>query len=134
VLGSGPTKGATTLSSPPLAHHGHGRKIHHLGSLFDREAAEEAQFCNPALSWVNSFEFLQRLIKREEFFGPLHAQALSLLQSQLLSPSPALRVSVAASAVNQDVAHNLRGDGEEVLAVMPFDTGQVNQPDVSLVY
>jgi hypothetical protein len=35
--------------------------------------------------------------------------------------------------VDEDAAHDLRGDGEELRAVLPGDVLPVNQPQVSLV-
>jgi hypothetical protein len=59
---------------------------------------------------------------------------LSLTQRDPLHPAPALGSGSIPGVVDQDPAHHRRGDGEEVLAVLPSDLILVDQPQVSLVH
>src|SRR5205814_2893423 len=53
--------------------------------------------------------------------------------STLSAPPAPFLGSLAPGVVNQDLAHRLGGDSEEVGAVLPAWTGLIGQPQISLV-
>src|SRR5687767_4966100 len=119
--------------APPFAADGVGRDLEDFGRLLDREAAEVAQLDDARLALVNLLQLDERLVERNQLAGPLVRQQRGLVERKRARAAAALLVAARARVVNQDAAHRLRGDGEEVCAVLPADARLTAELEVSLI-
>ena len=117
-----------------MAFDRHGRHAQYFRRLFHGEAAEIAQFNNTAFLLVYLGELMKRLIQRDKFGAALHGPVDILVQREFLKIRATLSSPVRARVVNQDTAHHLRRDAEEMGAVLPVDPRLIDQPQVSLVH
>lgn len=104
----------------PVAFDGAGRDVEEGGNLFDGEAAEVAQLDDLALAGVEVFEAEEGFIEEDdvvEFFG---GDGEVVVELDALEVAIALQGVVGAGVVDQDAAHDVGGDGDEVLAVVPL--------------
>src|SRR5581483_2440250 len=118
---------------PPFALHSDGRQFQHLCGFFNAQAAEEAQFDDFAFAWVEGRKAVERVIERHKLCGSLLAKDQCLIKRYLLSAGPALFVLIAARMIDEDVPHDLCGDGEKVCAVLPVGRRLINQSQVGFV-
>src|SRR5215208_5462717 len=104
-----------------------------FGGLFDREAAEVAKLDDACLARVEACEFLECLVERNDLRLLPRGRLRRLIERDLARGATALLAAAPPRVVNQDAAHCLRGDAEEVCPVLPLDVFVPDEPQVGLV-
>ncbi len=124
------------LRHRPFAFDGRGRDAEHGGGFLDREPAEEAQLHDAGLDLVELFQSLQCLIERQRIDDVdrrLGRHRLRVLERHVHRAAAALVPQLAARVIDEDAPHHLRGDGEEMSAILPVDVALIEQLHVRLV-
>src|ERR1044072_4884889 len=123
-----------SLRHAPLALDRGGADAEDFGRLLHREAAEEAKLDYLHLLRVYLGEQVERVVQRDEVHVALARNVYVLVERELLELAAALLGLVRARVVYEYAAHHLRGDAEEVRAVLPLHLRLVNEAHVRLVY
>src|SRR5215207_6612199 len=121
------------LRRAPVALDRDDRDAQHLGRLGGREPAEVAELDDARLARVELRQPHERLVQRDQLGRTLLADDGHLRERHLHGPAAALGAVTVARVVEQDASHDLRGDGEEVRAVLPVHALLVDEPEVRLV-
>lgn len=87
----------------------------------ERKPPEEMQFHDAASPGIKDFQALQRLVQREHFDEvTLLPQEVIMEGDRLAGPSPLGGVALPR-VIDQNLAHLVGSDGEEVRPVLPSD-------------
>ena len=122
------------LRQAPVPPHRAHRHIEHVRRLLEAQPAEEPQLDDAALPRVQRLERLQRIVERDEIDAGGRRGRSAASDSETCSwPPPALRAIARPGDVDEDAAHDLRRDAEEVRPVLPAHVLPVDQPQVGLV-
>src|SRR5438552_10605822 len=105
------------------------REPHNFGALLDRQAAKELHFNDSALLWIDLSQSFERVIKGNDVRRSLLRDGHSVIQCNLARATAALCVGVTARVIDQDAPHQLRGNSEEVGAVLPMNVLAIDQPE-----
>src|SRR6266850_2439208 len=93
----------------------------HLRSFLDREAAEEFQFHDALLLWVDSSKLLQCLMQSHHVeLGFSHQSSGTGDRKPLLLRATSFRRFMLARMVHQNAAHELCRNTVKLRAVLPF--------------
>ena len=106
----------------------------HLGRFLVVHAAEVAQFDDLAAAGIDLRERLQRVVERDELRRALVRHGRLAVERDVPVLAAALAGRPLARVVDEDVAHHLRGDGEEVGAVLPVHVLLPDEPQEGLVH
>jgi hypothetical protein len=87
-----------------------------VSGFFNRQATEVSQFHNPALLGVESREFGQSVIQRDQVQASPVGLGNSFIQRKFPSPIPLSRVSIAG-IFDQDLPHQSRCYGKKMCSV-----------------
>jgi len=117
----------------PFAFDGGGGDAHDFGHLVGGEATEEAEFDDLALARVEFFEFLEGIVEGDQGHFLLGEIIDGFFEGELVGGAAALLGVVGAGVLDEDAAHQLGGDAEEMGAVFPIDAGLIDQLEVGLV-
>ena len=117
----------------PFAFHRARRSIQHLADFFIRQATEEAQFDDLALARIEREEIFQRIVERDQINTPFRGRRERFVESKLVPAAPALFRAMGSGIVDEDATHDLRGDAEEVGAILPGGGALVDQPQIGFV-
>ena len=82
---------------------------------------------------VNASKVVKSLIEQQDVAIVRLRRADPIVQRDLCSPIRTFCRVMAASVIDQDPPHHLRGDTEKLRAVLPGDLVLTDQPDVRLV-
>src|SRR5215472_10133503 len=121
------------LGELPVAHYRLRGDSEHLGCFLYAQAAKEAQLNHPAFPGVDTSQRAQRLIQRQQIDPRLFRGLGSFLQRDVDRSLPALLVAAGAGQVDEDLAHQLGADSEEMSPVLPGPFLEINNPQVDLV-
>jgi len=111
-----------------------GRRRHaeHAGGLIDGEAAEKSQFNNSALLGIELGEFGEGIIERNQIEIPA-VELHRLVESEGIAGISF--VGAATSRIfNENLAHQLGADGDEVFAIAELRRTLLLQTEISLVH
>src|SRR5688572_30690537 len=122
-----------SLSHGPLAFDRRRGNPQRFSSLFDIEAAEEAQFDNLGLTRIQLFEPGQRLVDLNQIRGAIFGDNKSFIERSLVYAAAALFTAPRFGIVQQDAPHDLRGDSEKVSAILPADVPLIHQLEIGFV-
>jgi hypothetical protein len=92
-----------------------------------------AQLDDSRFQRVEFRKAVERLVERQQFSRLFGGERGRLFERECIGPAAALPAHVAARVVNEDAAHQLRRNSEEVRAVVPAGMGLVDQLEVDLV-
>lgn len=98
-----------------------------FGGLFQSEAAEEAHFDDGALLLVELGECGEGVIEGDNLDTFARRDMEAFVKGERFHFSAALFTVFGAGVIDQDAAHDLRGDALEVGAVLPADVALVHQ-------
>src|SRR5918993_2740058 len=121
------------LRHAPLALDGGGADAQDFRRLLDREAAEEAQLDDARLLRVERVEAFERLVERDQVRGALARHVDVLVEREFLEFAAALFGLLLARVIDEDAAHHLRRDAEEVRPVLPLHLRLIDEPQVGFV-
>lgn len=116
----------------PVPLHRNRRHADHGGGLFDGEPAEEPQFHELALAWIQLRQPLKRRIQRQD----VDVERVGLriaVPKRHPHVSPALEGVMRPRVVDEDPPHDVCRNREELRPILPSDLTLVNDPEVGLV-
>ncbi len=117
----------------PFPFDGGGGQTDDFGHLFDGEAAKEAEFDDFGLVGVELVEAIKGLVEFVEGDGWSGGEADRVVEGDLLGVAASFQGILGASVIDEDAAHELGGDAEEMGAVLPGDAGLIDELHVGLV-
>src|SRR5437867_7469187 len=91
----------------PVARYGVSRDFQHLGSFFDAQSAEEAQFDDPYLARIKGRQRVEGLIERADVCITLLGNNERFLQFDLPRAAAAFEIVSGAGHIHQDAPHEL---------------------------
>src|SRR6266496_2972510 len=95
------------------------RNFQDRGCFLDAEPAEVSQLNNLALVRKNFSQIMQRFIQGDYFRGAFLRHYCGFVESYFARVAAALGIVFTSRMIDQNLAHRLRGHGEEVGAVSP---------------
>ena len=122
------------FGQPPVTFDGRGSNAHHVGCLFDREAAKVSQLNHARFLFVEGRQGFQSVVERDELGTPFDGAVYVFIQGELLKILPAFLRVVLACMIHQQATHYLSRNAEEVSPVLPVYSRLVYQTQVSFVY
>lgn len=91
-----------------------------MGNVLQGETAEEPEFHDPALARVESLEGPERIVERHEIrIGYHRGHLVGMGQRDAEAGALPAKAAALARHVNQDPAHDLASDREEMGAILP---------------
>jgi len=118
----------------PIPIDGLGGDVQDIGCFVHGQAAKESQLDNLAHASIERRQSAERIVEGNEVVLLRVEQLLDVIKTHRnRTPATFLPVPVAGE-LHQDSPHHLRRDGEEVRAIPPFDSIDVDQPQVRLVH
>lgn len=117
----------------PFALHGRRRNAHYFGRLLHREPAEEAKFHEFGLIGVQHLQTIQRFVQFVEGHFGNGGDSDVVFNGENLDVAAAFLGALVAGVVDENSAHQLRGDAEKVGAALPVHAGLIHQLHVRLV-
>src|SRR4029453_7442544 len=114
----------------PLALRGRRRDVQHKGRLFDGEPAKRAEFDDSRQPAVEGFQTPERMMEREHGDLVGGCRINSLIDRHARDTVAALVRGVATSVVDEDPAHDLRGDTKEMSPVAPIALALIDEPQI----
>jgi hypothetical protein len=117
----------------PVAFDGAFGDAEGFGDFVDVHAAEEAEFDDLGLAGVDGSEFFEGFVECEDVFVFLGGEGDGFVEGDAGSAAAAFIALVGAGVVDEDAAHGLGGDGEEVVFALPIDAGLVDEFHVGFV-
>ena len=121
-------------SHPPLPLDGSERETDVPRHLFFRQSSEEPEVDDLGLTRIEDRKLFERSREIEEIDVPVLARQDGLVEGHSRPPSTALSGAVTASMVDEDPAHRLGCDAEELLSALPTDIVHAQQLEIDLVY
>ena len=121
------------LRGLPIPHHGLRRDVQDIRRFLNAEATEESQFHDLAHSRVENGQFRQRIAQRDEIGTLLLSEILRIVEGHSDHIPTTLLPTALPCEFHQEPTHRLRGDGEEVRAVLPLDPVYIDEPDIGFV-
>ncbi len=122
------------LGLHPVAPH---RAVGHsedLGGLRLGEPAEKPELNDAGQPFVDLAQPVERLVQSDEHVGPLISHSEPVFESDPLPLASALLRLMPAGVVDQNSAHRLCRDAEEMSPIDPFDPPLVHQPEIGFVH
>jgi hypothetical protein len=89
--------------------------------LFNGEAGEVAELDDASLAGVFLGEAAKGFVEGEDFFGAFVREGETFFEVDALEVTAAHLGFVGAGAVDEDTAHDVGGDTDEVFAILPVD-------------
>ncbi len=118
----------------PIAFHSRVPDAQNLGRLFYRESPKEAQFDDPALLRIHNSQFIQGIMHGQKIRIRLSGNTIRIRQREAVAVGAAALGCVAlAGMVDQNAAHQLGGNTQELRAVLPSRLPLVHQPQIGFV-
>ena len=111
---------------------GHG-DAQSLRGFLGAESSEKPQLDHLAFAWVNSLQRVKSVIERFDIASLFRGETQNIRQGHLSSAGAPLGAVVAARVVHQNLAHQMRGDAEEVRPALPIGKALRHQPHVGLM-
>lgn len=102
--------------------------------LFLGESAEEAQLNHLRHAGAERRQPYERAVECDQRVRTFGHRYLNVVEVDVPHVTAASRRTVSARVVNEDLAHRARGQGQEVVAILPLDTLGVDELEVGLVH
>jgi hypothetical protein len=118
----------------PIALHGGWSNFHGLSSLLQGESSEEAQFHYAALPGIDFGESIQSIVERYDVHVFSPGRHRHRLQRELAGIAAAFPCRVAAGIVDENLAHEVSGNREEMGAALPLRRLEPDHAQVSLMH
>ena len=99
-----------------------------MGCFVHGQAAKESQLDNLAHASIERRQAAERIAERNEVVLRQVWQLLHIIEIHVNRTATAFLAPPAACRLHQDPTHHLRRDSEEVRAILPFDSIDVDQP------
>src|SRR5262249_60659660 len=101
----------------------HGSRPHLLTHrrFFDRQTTEEPQLDDLALALIYCSQTIKRVIELNQLDRSLVGDYRNIIEWHVLGSTTALDVTIAASVIDQDMAHYLRGHRKKVGTIPPVN-------------
>lgn len=123
------------LSDDPVALHGLERDAEDGGGFLEGEPGEVALFDDGCGARIGSGEAIEGVIESEELAGGLVAEEGSdVVDRNEIRVRAALLALSRACIVDEDAAHGLGGDGEEMAAVLGVEFFTFGETQIGFVY
>lgn len=117
----------------PFAFDRRERHVEDLARLLQRQAAEEAQLRDAALSGIERSQAFERGIQVQDVDVERIGHCESGIERHPREQTGPLCGAVRARLIDEDSAHHLGGDAEELRTVAPGDPPLIDQPKICLV-
>ena len=108
--------------------------MQHPRDLLVVETAKVSQLDNLAAPWISLSQSLQRFVQTNQFAALLRSDCGNFLERDLLRAAASLCESMSSRVIDQDAAHDLGGDREEVRAIRPVHILLIDQANISFIY
>src|SRR5205085_10329837 len=103
----------------PVSKRREGRDLQHFRCFFNGQAAEETKLHNAALARIQFRQARESLIERNKVGAFFRRKDGRLIKLDGTDTGATLLVSARPGVVDENAAHHLGGDGEEVRAILP---------------
>ncbi len=107
-------------------------KIQRARSFVNGKAAEKSHLNDAALLPIEPGQFIQRVVQSD------HVHSRRLARQSFIEREPVARIPLcgfsAARVFHQNLPHQLRADGDEMLAILERACALFLQPQISLVH
>src|ERR1019366_3181814 len=117
-------------SETPIPLHGARGYLQKTGDFFLLEAAEDAQFHDPALLGIQLAQTGKRFVEIEQFLGANIKCDLDVVDVDLIARPAAFLGVPGARVIHQDTAHHLRSYGVKVAPALPFLVRLLDQAQI----
>ena len=117
----------------PVAHHGGGRDLEHVGGLVHVESAEEAHLDDLRFARIELRQRVHRVIERDQVRGPVAPHQGGLVQRDMRHATSAFEI-VAPRVLHQNAPHHLRRHREEMGAILPLHALIAHEAHVRLIH
>ena len=108
--------------------------MQHAGDLLVVETAKVSQLDYLTASRISLGQSLQCFVQTNEFAALIRSDCSNFLERDLLCAAASLCVGMSPRVIDQDAAHDLGGDREEVRAIRPVHILLIDHTDVSFIY
>jgi hypothetical protein len=116
----------------PVAFDSSGRNAKGLGGFLGGQATEKTEFDDTALLFINAGEAVQCVVESDDVDGADFGKGQGFVEFYLEARA-AFGGAMAAGVVDQDLAHETRGDGYEMGAVFGVDWTLLDEAEISLM-
>jgi hypothetical protein len=117
----------------PVTRHGVLGNAQDAGYLLVVQTAEVSQFNYLTATWIDLGETLERFVETNHFGSESGRDGRGLFERDLLRTAATFCVGMTPSVIDQNAAHDLCGDSEEVRAVGPMNVFLIDETNVSLI-
>lgn len=117
----------------PLALDGGGRDAHDFGGLFDGESTEEAEFDELGLVGIEGLEAVECFVEFVEGDFGNRGDTDVVFDGKDLRIAATFLGALVAGVIDEDAAHELGGDTEEVGPALPVNACLIDQLHVRFV-
>jgi hypothetical protein len=122
------------LGQLPVPRYRVRRDLERLGGLFRADAAIETQLYHSASSRVHGGKRLESVVEGQQLLTAIARRVQGFFPRAAGSRRAAtLSGAVTVRVINQDAPHQLRGQGEELRAILPTDTRSGTEPQPRLI-
>ena len=115
----------------PVPHDGLGRDVQDIRCFVDGQAAKESQLDNLAHPRIERRQSAERIAEGDKVALVRVWQLLQVIETHVNRTATAFLALPVAGGLHQDPSHHLRRHSEEVRAIPPFDSIDVDQPQVA---
>lgn len=110
------------------------REAQDFTRLFQRESTEETQLHQLTALRIRPHQLFQRFVDRQQRVRLRLRRHIHVIEIQPFPPAPALHRPPPPRPFDQDPAHRVRGDAEEVVPPIPHDILRHRDPEPDLVH
>ena len=104
-----------------------------MRGFLDRESAKRAKLDDPRQLSVDLGQAIERMVQREDGYLVWRGDVLGCIHGHTAHTLAPFVRAMTTSVVDEDAAHDLCRDTEEVRAILPIDLALVNEPHVRLM-
>ena len=108
--------------------------MQHTGDLLVVETTKISQLNHLTAPRISLGQSFQRFVQTNQFAALIRNDCSNFLERDLLRAAASLCVSMSSRVIDQDAAHDLGGDREEVRTIGPVYILLIDHSDVSFVY
>jgi len=98
------------------------------------QSGEEAEFDDAALAFVEAGESFQSIVERDQIESLTLRQIWGVIDGKHPLAATPLCGTVTASVIHQDLPHELRRDGKEMLAILVLRIFLPEQAEIGFVH
>src|SRR5688572_28601914 len=123
-----------SLRGLPVPHDCLRRYVQDICCFLDAQAAKEPQLHDLAHTRIERRQCAERIAEGDEVSILRVRQLLHVIETHMNRTATTFLTLPVASELHEDPSHHLRRDSEEVRSIPPFDSIDVDQPQVRLVH